>query len=108
MQVQHGEAPEAYSIVRTDHQMAEVNEPEGSELAAGSRVATDTGSRPVRENGPAGGSGPAHEMVSRSVGGAAAQAVVGLLARAAGLLTTLVVTHFVSTQECGNANLAMI
>lgn len=48
------------------------------------------------------------ETIARSASGAAATALVGLLARGAGLFTTLVVTYFVSRAELGNANLAMI
>lgn len=48
------------------------------------------------------------ETIARSASGAAATSLVGLLARGAGLFTTLVVTYFVSRAELGNANLAMI
>lgn len=50
----------------------------------------------------------ADEVVSRSTRGAAATALVGLLGRGAGLLTTLLVTHFLSKAEYGRANLALI
>src|SRR5579871_4809811 len=48
------------------------------------------------------------EVVSKSVGGAATTTLVGLVGRAAGLLTTILVTHFVSKTDYGHANLAMI
>lgn len=47
-------------------------------------------------------------MVRKSVRGAATTTVAGLLGRAAGLLTTLLVTHFVQKNEYGQANLALI
>ena len=50
----------------------------------------------------------AEEMVARSTSGAAKTALIGLFGRAAGLLVTLLLTHFVSKAEYGNANLAMI
>lgn len=48
------------------------------------------------------------EVVERSTRGAAATALVGLAGRAAGLCTTLVVTYFLSKEEYGRANLALI
>ena len=48
------------------------------------------------------------EVVARSARGAALTTVVGLLGRAAGLFTTLLVTHFVSKGDYGRANLALI
>lgn len=48
------------------------------------------------------------EVVRRSAGGAARTALIGLFCRAAGLLTTLLCTHFLSQGQLGNANLAMI
>lgn len=50
----------------------------------------------------------ADEVVARSTRGAAGTALVGLLGRAAGLGTTLLVTHFLSKEEYGRANLALI
>lgn len=48
------------------------------------------------------------EVVQKSVRGAATTTVAGLLGRFAGLLTTLLVTHFVQKNEYGQANLALI
>ncbi|MFO0620839.1 MAG: oligosaccharide flippase family protein [Polyangia bacterium] len=53
-------------------------------------------------------SAPTDEVVRKSVRGAATTTVAGLLGRAAGLLTTLLVTHFVQKNEYGQANLALI
>lgn len=49
-----------------------------------------------------------HEVIAKSASGAARTTLVGLLGRGAGLLTTVLVTHFVSKDEYGHANLAMI
>lgn len=51
---------------------------------------------------------PPLDLVARSTTGAATTAVVGLLGRGAGLLTTVLVTHFLSKAEYGHANLALI
>lgn len=48
------------------------------------------------------------EVVAQSTAGAATTTAAGLLGRAAGLLTTLLVTHYLSRAEYGRANLAMI
>lgn len=48
------------------------------------------------------------EVVARSARGAAITTVAGLVGRAAGLFTTLLVTHFVSKGDYGRANLALI
>lgn len=48
------------------------------------------------------------EVVEKSVRGAATTTLAGLLGRAAGLVTTLLVTHFVHKTEYGQANLALI
>lgn len=48
------------------------------------------------------------EVVARSARGAATTTVAGLLGRAAGLFTTLLVTHFVSKGDYGRANLALV
>ena len=53
-------------------------------------------------------SAPSDELVAKSVRGAATTTVAGLLGRAAGLVTTLLVTHFVQKSEYGQANLALI
>jgi O-antigen/teichoic acid export membrane protein len=53
-------------------------------------------------------SAPADEIVEKSVRGAATTTLAGLLGRAAGLLTTLVVTHYVQKTDYGQANLALI
>ena len=53
-------------------------------------------------------SAPSDEVVAKSVRGAATTTVAGLLGRAAGLVTTLLVTHFVQKSEYGQANLALI
>jgi len=58
------------------------------------------------ESSPA--SAPADEVVRRSVRGAATTTLAGLLGRAAGLATTLLVTHFVHKSDYGQANLALI
>ncbi|MCS6913736.1 MAG: oligosaccharide flippase family protein [Myxococcales bacterium] len=60
-----------------------------------------------------GGQGGAREsepqdVVGKSAVGAATTAAVGLVARAAGLLTTVGVTYFVGKADYGHANLAMI
>jgi O-antigen/teichoic acid export membrane protein len=79
-------------------------------------VSPETPSQPLSSQPP--GSQPsasqpgdqpsADEVVERSTRGAAATALVGLLGRGAGLLTTLLVTHFLSKAEYGRANLALI
>lgn len=48
------------------------------------------------------------EVVARSTRGAAVTTLAGLVGRGAGLLTTLLVTHFVSKGDYGRANLALI
>lgn len=48
------------------------------------------------------------DVLARSTIGAAILALAGLLGRAAGLLTTVLVTHFLSKAEYGHANLALI
>src|SRR5256885_1158466 len=48
------------------------------------------------------------EVVARSTRGAAVTTLAGLLGRAAGLLTTVLVTPFVSKGDYGRANLALI
>ncbi|HNI61633.1 MAG TPA: oligosaccharide flippase family protein, partial [Pseudomonadota bacterium] len=48
------------------------------------------------------------EVVEKSVRGAATTTLAGLVGRAAGLVTTLLVTHFVHKTEYGQANLALI
>lgn len=47
-------------------------------------------------------------VVAKSSRGAAVTAAAGLLGRAAGLLTTLIVTHFLSKTEYGHANAALV
>lgn len=76
------------------------NVPQAPEEAAGS-----TPAQPPRDGAASEGGA---EVIRRSAAGAAATALVGLLARGAGLLTTVVVAQFVSKAEYGNANLAMI
>lgn len=70
-------------------------------------VAPTDASQPVAAAAPGEGLSD-QEVVQRSVGGAARTALVGLVCRAAGLLATVLVTHFLSQSEYGNANLAMI
>lgn len=53
-------------------------------------------------------SAPADEIVEKSVRGAATTTLAGLLGRAAGLLTTLIATHYVHKTDYGQANLALI
>lgn len=48
------------------------------------------------------------EVIAQSTTGAAKTTAAGLIGRAAGLLTTLLVTHCLSREEYGRANLAMI
>lgn len=50
----------------------------------------------------------ASQVVEQSVRGAAFTTLAGLFGRGAGLLTTLLVTHFVSKSDYGHANLALI
>lgn len=62
----------------------------------------------MSEPGPSSKQTPTDVVVEKSVRGAATTTLAGLLGRAAGLVTTLLVTHFVHKTEYGQANLALI
>ncbi|HRI52372.1 MAG TPA: oligosaccharide flippase family protein [Pseudomonadota bacterium] len=48
------------------------------------------------------------DVIARSAAGAATTALAGLFGRAAGLLTTILVTYFLSRADYGHANLALV